>query len=122
MRIFNIEIGKRRVREQYTDKAGSFVSRWSRPPTLNTAEWLNMFSKSPRLAVVDRIASDTANIGGKLLRVEPDGTETEITSHPFLRFMDQPNPLYEMTGSPSGGCTKSTFCWMGESFLLIERE
>ena len=97
MRIFNIEIGKRRVREQYTDKAGSFVSRWSRPPTLNTAEWLNMFSKSPRLAVVDRIASDTANIGGKLLRVEPDGTETEITSHPFLRFMDQPNPLYEMT-------------------------
>ena len=87
MRIFNIEIGKRRVREQYTDKAGSFVSRWSRPPTLNTAEWLNMFSKSPRLAVVDRIASDTANIGGKLLRVEPDGTETEITSHPFLRFI-----------------------------------
>lgn len=48
---------------------------------------------------MDRIASDTANIGGKLLRVEPDGTETEITSHPFLRFMDQPNPLYEMTGS-----------------------
>ena len=91
MRIFNIEIGKRRVREQYTNKAGSFVSRWSRPPTLNTAEWLNMFSKSPRLAVVDRIASDTANIGGKLLRVERDGTETEITSHPFLRFMDQPN-------------------------------
>ena len=43
MRIFNIEIGKRRVREQYTDKAGSFVSRWSRPPTLNTAEWLKMF-------------------------------------------------------------------------------
>ena len=122
MRIFNIEIGKRRVREQYTDKAGSFVSRWSRPPTLNTAEWLNMFSKSPRLAVVDRIASDTANIGGKLLRVEPDGTETEITSHPFLRFMDQPNPLYEMTGSAIWRLHEIYLLLVGESFLLIERD
>lgn len=122
MRIFNIEIGKRRVREQYTDKAGSFVSRWSRPPTLNTAEWLNMFSKSPRLAVVDRIASDTANIGGKLLRVEPDGTETEITSHPFLRFIDQPNPLYEMTGSAIWRLHEIYLLLVGESFLLIERD
>lgn len=122
MRIFNIEIGKRRVREQYTDKAGSFVSRWSRPPTLNTAEWLNMFSKSPRLAVVDRIASDTANIGGKLLRIGPDGSETEITNHPFLRFMDQPNPLYEMTGSAIWRLHEIYLLLVGESFLLIERD
>lgn len=122
MRIFNIEIGKRRVREQYTNKAGSFVSRWSRPPTLNTAEWLNMFSKSPRLAVVDRIASDTANIGGKLLRVDRDGNETEITHHPFLSFMDQPNPLYEMTGSAIWRLHEIYLLLVGESFLLIERD
>ena len=97
MKIFNIEIGKRRVREQYTGDPGSFVSRWSRPPSLNTAEWLDMFSKSPRLSVVDRIANDLANVGGKLLYVENDGTETEIFNHPFLRFLDRPNPLYEMT-------------------------
>lgn len=122
MRIFNIEIGKRRVREQYTDKSNGFVSRWSRPPTLNTAEWLNMFSKSPRLAVVDRIASDTANIGGKLLRVGRDGAEVEITDHPFLQFMDQPNPLYEMTGSAIWRLHEIYLLLVGESFLLIERD
>lgn len=122
MRIFNIEIGKRRVREQYTGDPGSFVSRWSRPPTMNTAEWLTMFSKSPRLAVVDRIASDIANASGKLLRVEDDGTETEITDHPFLRFMEQPNPLYEMTSSAIWRLHEIYLLLVGESFLLIERD
>lgn len=122
MRIFNIEIGKRRVREQYTGDPGSFVSRWSRPPTMNTAEWLTMFSKSPRLAVVDRIASDIANASGKLLRVKADGTETEITDHPFLRFMEQPNPLYEMTNSAIWRLHEIYLLLVGESFLLIERD
>ena len=71
MRIFNIEITRRKVRDEYMSSArDSFVSRWARPPSMNTAEWLDMFSKSPRLAVVDRIASDIANVGGKLLRVK----------------------------------------------------
>lgn len=77
MKIFNIEIGKRKVWNKYKGSAhDSFVSRWTKPPSKNTAEWLDMFSKSPRLAVVDRIASDLANIGGRLLRVNDDGTET----------------------------------------------
>ena len=100
MRIFNIEITRRKqVRDAYQGGSDSFVSRWARPPSMNTAEWLNMFSTSPRLAVVDRIASDLANISGKLMRVEEDGTEVEVTSHPFLDFMNHPNPLYEMTSS-----------------------
>ena len=100
MSIFEIFNGKRKVSERYLDKdQNRFISRWARPPSLNTAEWLDMFSKSPRLAVVDRIANDLANISGKLLYVEKDGTETEITDHPFLRFMERPNPLYEMTSS-----------------------
>ena len=45
MRIFNIEIGKRRVREQYTDKAGSFVSRWSRPPTSVSYTHLDVYKR-----------------------------------------------------------------------------
>ena len=95
MRIFNLEITRRSVRDEYMKTAkDNFVSRWARPPSLNTAQWLDMFSKSPRLAVVDRIASDLATISGKLLKVEEDGTETEITSHRFLDFMEQPNPLY----------------------------
>lgn len=76
MKIFNIEIGKRKVRDTYMDRSqGNFVSRWTRPPSMNTAEWLDTFSKSPRLSVVDRIASDLANIEGRLFRVNEDGTE-----------------------------------------------
>lgn len=121
MRIFNIEISRRRkVRDAYQD--GSFVSRWARPPSMNTAEWLNMFTKSPRLAVVDRIASDLANINGKLLRVEEDGSETEITNHPFLDFMAHPNPLYEMTSSAIWRLHEIYLMLVGESFFLIERD
>lgn len=122
MRIFNIEIGKRKVRDEYTGGPDSFVSRWARPPSMNTAEWLNMFSKSPRLAVVDRIASDLANIGGRLMYVEKDGTETEVTDHPFLRFMEQPNPLYEMTSSAIWRLHEIYLMLVGESFFLIERD
>lgn len=122
MRIFNIEIGRRKVCDKYTDKQGNFVSRWARPPAMNTPEWLNMFSKSPRLAVVDRIASDIANVKGRLLRVSTDGAETEVTSHPFLDFMKQPNPLYEMTSSAVWRLHEIYLLLVGESFFLIERD
>ena len=123
MRIFNLEITRRSVRDEYMKTAkDNFVSCWARPPSLNTAQWLNMFSKSPRLAVVDRIASDLATISGKLLKVEEDGTETEITSHRFLDFMEQPNPLYEMTSSAIWRLHEIYLMLVGESFFLIERD
>lgn len=123
MKIFNIEIGRRKVRDEYMGSArDSFVSRWARPPSLNTAEWLDMFSKSPRLAVVDRIASDISNISGRLLKVNEDGSETEITSHRFLDFMEQPNPLYEMTSSAIWRLHEIYLLLVGESFFLIERD
>ena len=123
MRIFNLEITRRSVRDEYMKTAkDNFVSRWARPPSLNTAQWLGMFSKSPRLAVVDRIASDLATISGKLLKVEEDGTETEITSHRFLDFMEQPNPLYEMTSSAIWRLHEIYLMLVGESFFLIERD
>lgn len=123
MRLFNIEITRRKkVRDVYQGGSDSFVSRWARPPSMNTAEWLSMFSTSPRLAVVDRIASDLANISGKLLRIEDDGTEVEITSHPFLDFMSHPNPLYEMTSSAIWRLHEIYLMLVGESFFLIERD
>lgn len=78
MRIFDIITGWRKVRDAYMRGNGSFVSRWARPPSRNTAEWLKMYSKSPRLAVVEKIATDLASLEGHLYRVNPDGTETEI--------------------------------------------
>lgn len=123
MKLFNITLGKRKVRDEYNNTGrNNYVSRWARPPSLNTAEWLDMFSKSPRLAVVDRIASDIANISGRLLKINDDGTETELTSHPFLDFMASPNPLYEMTSSAIWRLHEIYLLLVGEGFFLIERD
>lgn len=123
MKFFNLEITRRKVRDEYVGSPDErFVSRWARPPSKNTAEWLDMFSKSPRLAVVDRIASDIASINGRLFRVEEDGTEIEVTNHRFLDFMEQPNPLYEMTSSAIWRLHEIYLLLVGESFFLIERD
>lgn len=122
MKLIDILTGRNRQRNEYLDRNGNFVSRWARPPSMNTAEWLSMFSKSPRLAVVDRIASDLASVGGRLLRVNEDGSETEVTQHPFLDFMAQPNPLYEMTSSAIWRLHEIYLMLVGESFFLIERD
>ena len=122
MKLIDILTGRNRQRNEYLDRNGNFVSRWARPPSMNTAEWLSMFSKSPRLAVVDRIASDLASVGGRLLRVNEDGSETEITQHPFLDFMAQPNPLYEMTSSAIWRLHEIYLMLVGEGFFLIERD
>ena len=122
MSIFDTLFGRKKSQEAYTDSnRNSFISRWTRPPTMNTSEWLAMFSKSPRLAVVDRIASDLANIEGKLYQIQPDGTEVEVLSHPFLDFMGQPNPLYEMTSSAMWRLHEIYLMLVGESYFLIER-
>ena len=121
MRLFDIIRGRQKVSAQYR-RDGSFVSRWARPPSLNTAEWLNMFSKSPRLAVVERIASDLANLNGHLYRIAPDGSKTEVMKHPFLDLMEHPNPLYEMTSSAMWRLNEIYLMLVGESFMLIERD
>ena len=121
MRLFDIIRGRQKVSAQYR-RDGSFVSRWARPPSRNTTEWLEMFSKSPRLAVVERIASDLANLSGHLYRVAPDGSKTEVTKHPFLDLMAQPNPLYEMTSSAMWRLNEIYLMLVGESFMLVERD
>ncbi len=122
MKIFDIFTRKKRLRDEYTDSQNRFISRWARPPSMNTAEWLNMFTKSPRLAAVDRIASDIANISGHLYKVNDDETETELTDHPFLELMKNPNPLYEMTSSAVWRLHEIYLLLVGESFFLIERD
>ncbi|WP_288785424.1 phage portal protein [uncultured Bacteroides sp.] len=51
-----------------------------------------------------------------------DGTETELTNHPFLDFMAQPNPLYEMSSSAMWRLHEIYLMLVGESFMLIERD
>ena len=121
MKLFEI-LRRRSIQNAYMGDGSSFVSRWARPPTKNTAEWLDMYSKSPRLAVVEKIATDLANLSGRLLRISPDGSETELAKHPFLDFMANPNPLYEMTSSAMWRLSEIYLMLVGESFFLIERD
>lgn len=122
MRLIDLITGKKQPRDEYRRGDGSLVSRWARPPSRNTQEWLATFSTNPRLAVVDRIASDTASVGGHLYRFNPDGTETELMRHPFLDFMEQPNPLYEMTSAAMWRLHEIYLMLVGESFFIIERD
>lgn len=121
MKIFDILMGRKKVRDAYMG-GSRFVSRWAKPPSMNTANWLGMYSKSPRLAVVEKIATDLAGLNGHLLRINPDGTETELTMHPFLDFMAHPNPLFEMTSSAIWRLNEIYLMLVGESFFLIERD
>ena len=61
------------------------LPRYTTPPERNTRDWLEMFGRNPRLAVVDRIASDLSTCTGKLYRKDENGEEVEITDHPFLK-------------------------------------
>lgn len=122
MGLIDLILRRTRPQDEYNRGSDSFVSRWARPPSRNTQEWLGTFSTSPRLAVVDRIASDTAGVDGHLYYVNPDGSETLLTRHPFLDFMEQPNPLYEMTSAAMWRLHEIYLMLVGESFFLIERD
>jgi len=101
---------------------GSFVPRWTSPPQRNKQEWLNYFTKSPRLAVVDRIASDLAYADGKLFQVDAQGNERELYAHPFLDFMNRPNPLYELTPAALWRLHQIYLELSGEGGMVMERD
>lgn len=100
---------------------GSFVPRWTSPPQSNKQEWLQYFTKSPRLAVVDRIASDLAFAEGKLFEVDAKGNERELTAHPFLDFMNKPNPMYELTPAALWRLHQIYLDLSGEGGMVMER-
>ena len=80
-------------------EGGFMVPRWTAPPERNTEEWVQAFRTNPRLAVVERIASDLSAAAGKLYRIGRDGEEQELDEHAFLDFWDNPNPLHEMSNA-----------------------
>lgn len=110
------------VARQYAgENVSVMIPRYTTPPERNSREWFEMFGKNPRLAVVDRIASDLSTCTGKLYRIDDaTGDEVEITRHPFLDFMAHPNPLYEMT---SGACWRLLQIYLelkGEGYFVYE--
>lgn len=122
MGLFNLGRKRDHMARQYTgDNVSVMIPRYTTPPERNTRDWFEMFGKNPRLAVVDRIASDLSTCSGKLYRIDAaTGDEVEITKHPFLDFWARPNPLYEMT---SGACWRLLQIYLelkGEGYFVYE--
>lgn len=99
---------------------GPMVPRWTNPPERNTEEWIRTFRTNPRLAVVERIASDLSFAEGKLFRVDENGDEQEITAHPFLDFWANPNPLHEMSSAALWRLLEIYLKLKGEGYFIME--
>lgn len=109
-------------RRQYTRGTNSTkLPRWSVPPERNTAEWISAYGKNPRLAVVNKIASDLSYVDGKLYEVDAYGEEREIKSHPFLDFWVSPNPMHEFTSNAIWKLQEIYLLLKGEGYFIIER-
>ena len=105
----------------YVD-GGVMVPRWTHPPERNTEEWIRAYRTSPRLAVVERIASDLSFAEGKLYRMDEKGEEHEVTAHPFLDFWANPNPLHEMSSAALWRLLEIYLKLKGEGYFVIERD
>lgn len=103
-------------------EGGFMVPRWSTPPERNTEEWVQAFKTNPRLAVVERIASDLSSAEGKLYRIGRDGEEQELDEHPFLEFWDNPNPLHEMSNAALWRLLEIYLALKGEGYFIIEKD
>ena len=101
---------------------GPMVPRWTNPPERNTEEWIRTFRTNPRLAVVERIASDLSFAEGKLFRVDENGDEQEITAHPFLDFWANQNPLHEMSSAALWRLLEIYLKLKGEGYFIMERD
>ena len=101
---------------------GPMVPRLTNPPERNTEEWIRTFRTNPRLAVVERIASDLSFAEGKLFRVDENGDEQEITAHPFLDFWANPNPLHEMSSAALWRLLEIYLKLKGEGYFIMERD
>ena len=109
-------------REYISEDPSAMLPRWTRPPERNTYEWMKTFSKSPRLAVVEKIASDLSFATGKLYVVDGNGEEHELEKHSFLDFWEKPNPLYEFSAASIRRLQEIYLLLKGEGYFVMERD
>ena len=100
----------------------SFASTWSNPPRRNTREWLETYSRSPRLSVVTKIAEDLSFCGGRLIKRDINGDDEDLPdNHPFLRFWQNPNPMPQFTMEAIWQLHETYLLLVGEAFVVIEK-
>ena len=122
MSIFDRNRRRKPSDEYMMGRQNSMLPRWTHPPERNARDWLAMYGKSPRLAVVERIASDLSFASGRLYVLDSDGNEHEIQNHSFLDFWAHPNPLYEFTSASLWKLEEIYLLLKGEGYFVIERD
>lgn len=112
---------KRGMPSRFSKHSPQLMRQWATPPDRNTWEFLQKFNESPRMAVIDVISCDLAIIKGRLFEIDADGNEEERPTHPFVQFIEQPNPMYELTASAIWRLFSLFLEIKGEAYCLIER-
>lgn len=115
---------RRRASDQFVRERAMqrvMVPRYTAPPARNTSEWMAAFGKNPRLAPIEKIASDLSYAQGRLYRTGMGGNKAEIREHPFLDFINNPNPLFEMTASALWKLHMEYLLLKGEAYCIMER-
>ena len=109
-------------REYISENPSAMLPRWTHPPERNAYDWMKTFSKSPRLAVVEKIASDLSFATGKLYVIDDNGEERELEKHSFLDFWENPNPLYEFSAASIWRLQEIYLLLKGEGYFVMERD
>jgi HK97 family phage portal protein len=94
---------------------------WSMPPRRNSAAWMELYMKSPRMSPIHKIATDTATATYKL-QVKNTKPTKIIEDHVLLKLLKNPCSNKEITGYTLLYLTQVyRDLPSGEAFWLIER-
>jgi SPP1 gp7 family putative phage head morphogenesis protein len=104
-----------------TKAENALTPRYSNPPRRGTAQWIDLFMKSPRMAPIHKISADVATAGYGLY-VNNTKPRRKIEEHVGLKLLKKPCPIAEITEYTLFYLTELyTLLPSGESFWLLER-
>lgn len=95
--------------------------QWSEAPSRDIKDWLDLFTTSPRLDPVHKIAEDVASTEWGLYRKLGDGEKEKVEEHPLLELFNKPNPLPDTTWFTLTYSTEAYLYVAGEAFWVVER-
>ncbi len=127
-----MKVGKTIMGEGYGFKApggGTMLSelarmltpRFTDPPQRDIKEWLNLFTSSPRLDPVHKIAEDVAASDWCLYRRLGDGEKEKVEDHPLITLFQKPNPSPDATWFTLLYMTEAYLQISGEAFWVLEK-
>lgn len=76
--------------------AQAFMPTYGEPPRRSTADWIELYNKSPRMNPVHQIASDVATSFYGLYKTG-DAKKTKLTNNPVQALLKKPSPNLTIT-------------------------